>query len=126
MRIKRIGEDYLLFDGGYKVYSYHPQDCCEHHWLDFSVMETYNLGSKTGKEIDIYKQDFDITRFRCVEQVEGMGIMLVDSEGNKYLVNGYGENNGYYNDKIILSMKNPKGKIIEAMDVSECQEIEWC
>lgn len=123
MKIAKIEDEALIFDNGHILESTHDQDCCEWHWLDFSVMINYNVSPKTGKEIDIYEQKFDFTDGVPFERVENVGIMLIDTDGNKYLICGYGSNNGYYGDNINLEYKDENGNIIFEYDVSECQVI---
>lgn len=124
MRITEIGDESLTFDNGCVLMSVHEQDCCEWHWLDFSVMKTYNVSTVTGKTIDIYQQEFDFTNGVPFDRVEDLGILLYDSEGNKYLIPGHGSNNGYYSTDIELVYVNEDGYRIFEYDVSECQKID--
>lgn len=126
MKIVEIGDEYLRFDNGCILMSDHEQDCCESHWLDFSVMSGYNVGTATGKTINIYEQVFDFSNGVSFKEVEDMGILLTDIEGNNYLVNGYGENNGYYGTNIDLILCDENYKTIFEYDVSNCQKIDWC
>jgi len=120
--ITEIGDDYIKFSNGTILKSIHDQECCECHWLDFSVMKFYNVATTTGKELDIYKTKFDFSKGIPFEKVEGMGILLIDTNGNKFLVNGYGENNGYYGNNINLIYSFNNMPIYWA-DVSKCQKI---
>lgn len=126
MKIVEIDDDHLAFDNGCILTSDHEQDCCESHWLDFSVMSGYNVGTATGKTINIYEQVFDFSNGVTFKEVEDMGILLTDTEGNNYLVNGYGENNGYYGTNIDLVLYDENYKTIFEYDVSNCQKIDWC
>lgn len=123
MKITEIGEESLTFDNGCVLMSTHWQECCEWHWLDFSVMRANSYVSTiNGKHINIYEQDFDFSNGVTFERVEGLGIMLLDAEGNKYLINGYNDNNGCYYTNIDLIYVNEDGDTIFEYDVSECQE----
>lgn len=123
-KITEIKSDAIIFDDGYVMTSDHCSDCCEHHWLDFSNLATCNIGTVTGKSINIYEQEFDFSNGINFRKVEGVGILLYDTEGNKYLINGYGKNNGYYGTDIDLVLY--KGRMLKyEYDVSECQEIDW-
>lgn len=123
MKIKHIGDEEIIFDDGSVLCSTHERDCCEWHWLDFSVMKSYNVGTRNGREINIFEQEFDFTDGVPFNRVEGIGIILFDKEGNKYLICGYGSNNGYYGDDITLEYSDGKGNVIFSYDVTECQEI---
>lgn len=112
-KIKRINEESLEFDNGFVLQSEHESNCCEYHWLDFSILEIYN---------DIYEQEFDVENGIKFKEVEGMGILLYDENGNKYLVNGYGRNNGWYSSNITLVLYNGKGKVVKEYDVTKCQD----
>lgn len=123
MKIKQINEEELIFDDGSILMSAHDQDCCEWHWLDFSVMSYYNVGTSSGKEINILEQEFDFSNGVTFKKVEDVGILLMDTDDNKYLICGYGSNNGYYGTNINLEYRDRDGNIIFEYDVSECQEI---
>lgn len=121
MKIKTIEEERIIFDDNSRLYSYHETNCCESHYLDFNMLKNYNVSPKTGRTLDIYQQEFDFSNGVNFKRVEGMGILLFDVEGNSYLINGYGYNNGYYSDEIILIYEKDKEK--HQYDVSECQTI---
>lgn len=121
MKIKTIEEERIVFDDNSRLYSYHETNCCESHYLDFNMLKNYNVSPKTGRTLDIYQQEFDFSNGVNFKRVEGMGILLFDVEGNSYLINGYGYNNGYYSDEIILIYEKDKEE--HRYDVSECQTI---
>lgn len=123
MKILAIEDEKLRFDDGSVLMSTHDQDCCEWHWLDFSVMSLYNFGVATGKPIDIYQQEFDFSNGVTFKKVEDIGIILLDAEENKYLICGHGNNNGYYGTNLDLVYINPSGQEVYSYDITECQEI---
>lgn len=123
MKIAYIYELAIGFTNGFSLESYHEYDCSESHWLDFSIMETYNLDTKTGQTINIYDREFDFSNGIPFERVDGMGIMLIDTTGNKYLINGYGKNSGWYSSELELQFVDQNGEIFYSEDVSECQEL---
>ncbi len=53
MKIVKITDEEIKFDNGYILCYFHEQDCCEHVYADFEILNTYNLSTKTGKEINI-------------------------------------------------------------------------
>ena len=121
MKIRRIEEERIIFDDDSVLESYHSQCCCEEHYLDFNMLKDYNISPKTGKPINIYECEFDFSKGVTFKRIVGMGILLLDVEGNAYLVNGYGYNNGYYSDEITLVYRKDKEE--HRYDVSECQVI---
>ena len=127
--IKEIGDEYIEFHNGMILKSYHDRECCEYHYLDMSIMSMYNIDNQTGETISIYEREFDFSNGIPFEKVEGVGIKLIDTTGNKYLINGYGSNNGYYNSDIELILcyydeEDGTETDIYRVDVSECQEID--
>ena len=112
-KIKTIDEEFIVFDNGFVIKSFHDTECCEYHYLDFSYLELYK---------DIYNKEFDIKEEIKFQRIPGQGILLFDTENNKYLINGYGENNGYYSDDITLELYDNHGDIIVQYDVSTCQD----
>lgn len=125
IKIKKISENEIEFDDGSILTSSHERDCCEVHYLDFSNLSAYNIDTTTGKTINIYEREFDFSNGVSFKKVEGVGILLIDIYGSKYLVNGYGFNNGYYGTDITLVYRRPEKKTL-TYDVSKCQNIEWC
>ena len=123
MKIKTIEEERVTFDDGSVLESYHETDCCEYHYLDFNLLKNYNVSTKTGKTINIYEQEFDFSNGVTFKRVDKVGILLFDVDENGYLINGYGVNNGYYSDEIILVYKN--GKEEHRYDVTECQKVDY-
>lgn len=123
MKIVTIEDEKLIFDDGSVLMSTHDQDCCEWHWLDFSIMKLYNVGVTTGKPIDIYQQEFDFSHGVTFKKVEDIGIILLDAEENKYLICGYGNNNGYYGTNLDLVYIDPSGQEVCSYDITECQEV---
>jgi hypothetical protein len=112
-KIIKIDEEFIVFDNGFVIKSFHDTECCEYHYLDFSYLELYK---------DIYNKEFDINKKIEFKRIPGQGILLFDTENNKYLVNGYGENNGFYSDDITLVLCDDHGEIIMKYDVTTCQD----
>lgn len=116
----------LTFSNGeydVKVEDYHPQSCCEKHYLDWYYgMDDFNKDQTFTLDTDDIEKMF--------EKVGDYGIRINPNEGTGYTipVPGYGSNNGYYNHEILLRVDIYKeGKLIEKLeyDYSECQEITW-
>lgn len=123
MKITNIDDESLIFDDRSMLFTVHEQDCCESHYLDFSVMKMYNI-NKYGRPLNIYEQEFDFSEGVPFKKVEDIGIILFDTDENRYLICGYGYNNGYYGTAIDLRYCDEDGNIIYRYDVTECQEIQ--
>lgn len=100
--IVKIEEESIELSDGTNIYSFHDQDCCEHHWADFSVLEVN----------PDHKNPFDKLDFKGVE---GLGFLM-----NGMLVNGYGDNNGYYSSNLDLVVTD--GNTVYEWDISDYQE----
>jgi hypothetical protein len=112
LKVVKVTSDDVEFDNGFKIYSDHDQDCCEHHYLDFS--------DSTIKDFE--GLEFDLTDENFFNRIEDYGIELKPIKGHSVKVPGYGSNNGYYGSNIELIIADKNGKKIKSYDVSECQE----
>lgn len=110
-KIKHISDDIIVFENGYKLYSNHSQDCCEHHWLDFSNI----------KEEDYKDLEFDLSTDNFFNRVEDYGIELLATNNFPLRIPGYGSNNGYYSSNLDLVLETDKGT--RNYDITECQVI---
>lgn len=108
-KIVKVSDSGLELDCGTRIYDYHPQDCCEQHYLDWSAVDPSDL---VGKEIHL--DDF-------FERVDGYGIRIKVVGDHPVAVAGYGDNNGYYSSEILLVVDKPGLTPVE-YDISECQE----
>jgi len=109
----KVVNDGLVFSDGSCLGSHHNQDCCEHHYLDFSTLSAQ----------DFEGLDFDLSGSDFFEQVEDYGIRLVPVNGHPISVPGYGYNNGYYSSNLSLVLSRP-GRKEKNFDISNCQEIK--
>lgn len=83
MKIKRITDEYILFDNGSKITYDHYQDCCECNYADFEQL------ADTGVETE------DFTEPLTFEEVEDRGFRF-GNPGKMYFVPCYSCQNGYY------------------------------
>jgi len=120
MKIIEIGNEFLKFDNEVCIKSKHRTECCELHWADFSVMANYNINTATGKEIDIYKVDFDENIKDSIHLIKDEGFNMVAKDGSKYFVPCYADNNGCYNSDLILVIVNKE--VCEEINISDCQQ----
>ena len=111
-KIIHIDRDEIKFDNGFSLTSDHSQDCCEHHWLDFSYV----------KPEDVEGLEFDLTNENFFNRIDGYGIELIPVNGFSVKIPGYGSNNGYYGTNIELIVWKDGSKLA-GYDVSDCQEI---
>lgn len=99
------------FDNGMRLESYHSQDCCESHYLEFNYV---NMSDVEGLEFDLSSDSF-------FNKIEGYGIELIPVSGFSVKIPGYGENNGYYSSSLDLVLMDSNGKTIKTYDIEECQ-----
>lgn len=105
MKIVEINNEEIKFDNGYVLYYYHRQDCCENVYADFEVLKTYNISTKTGKEINIKDIDFEENLQSLIEGIEDAGFNMISRIGEKFFIPCYNEQNGYYNDELELILQ---------------------
>ena len=82
MKIKRITDEYILFDNGSKITFDHEQDCCEYNYADFTQLED------TGVELEEFKEPLT---FESLDNGFRFG-----NKGKMYYVPCYSSQNGYY------------------------------
>ena len=107
----------LTFDNDVVVLeSYHDQDCCEHVYADFSIMDLYIKQLKAE-----YKKI-------VIKGVEGIGILVCFQEEygstEKVLVPCYNSQNGYYSDDLTLSITHKE--ITKKIDITDYKEDDLC
>lgn len=113
VKVVKVNQDSIEFEGGIMLSSNHDQDCCESHYLDF---EHIKLEDFEGFEFDLSGDNF-------FNRIEDYGIELMPIKGHSVKVPGYGYNNGYYSSNLSLILEQ-NGKNIKTYDVSECQVIK--
>jgi len=110
-KVISIDLENITFDNGAKMYSHHPQDCCEQHFLSFKDLELS----------DFEGLSFDLTSDRFFKRVPGFGIRLVPNNGHEIPIPGYGYNNGFYNSILNLVIMPPDGKRL-VYGINDCQD----
>lgn len=120
VKVTSVSDDDLKFEDGTSLWSDHDQDCCEHHYLDFSGLT----------QEDFEGLDFNLSSDSFFERVEGFGIRLVPINGHPISVPGYGSNNGYYSHNLTLVLSKDGqqyaglgDKLYKTFDISNCQVI---
>lgn len=121
MKIVQITDERIIFDNGYILKYYHEQDCCEHVYADFKILNTYNLSTKTGKEINIKEINFEEDIQHLIEGIKDTGFNMISKIGEKFFVPCYNEQNGYYGSdlELILIISD---EIYENFNISEYVE----
>lgn len=112
VEVRNTDDGYIVFDNGYTLNSYHSQDCCESHSLDF---EHISVEDFEGLEFDLSGEDF-------FKRIPDYGIELIPVKGWGVRIPGYGYNNGYYSSNLDLVLSDGKGND-KTFDISDCQEI---
>ena len=110
-KVVEVTSDNIIFDNGSILSSEHQQDCCEHHYLDFTYVE---LSDFDGLE-------FDLSSDKFFNRIPEYGIELVPVSGWGVRIPGYGSNNGYYSSDLTLVLSD--GNKSRTFDISDCQEI---
>lgn len=124
--VEIVEEDKIVFDNGNTLEQYHSQDCCEHVYADFNVLDNYNLSTVTGKTIDIRDIDFEERIENLIQPVQSAGFNMVSKIGEKFFVPCYNEQNGYYSSdlELILRRQVAFGNVEEKIDISDCVKDE--
>lgn len=121
MKILYITDEKIIFDNGYILKYYHQQDCCENVYADFEILNTYNLSTKTGKEINIKEIDFEEDMRHLIEGIKDTGFNMISKIGEKFFIPCYNEQNGYYGSNLeLILIKNDR--IYESFNISEYVE----
>lgn len=124
--VEIVEEDKIVFDNGYTLEQYHSQDCCEHVYADFNVLDNYNLSTVTGKNIDIRDIDFEERIENLIQPVQSAGFNMVSKIGEKFFVPCYNEQNGYYSSDLELTLHRTVafGNVEEKIDITDCVKDE--
>ena len=86
MKIWKITEDGIYFDGGHRIEFDHDQDCCEQNYADF-------------EQVDDIARAATFTHPLQFEAVDGFGFRF-GNENNMHFVPCYSCQNGYYSSDI--------------------------
>jgi hypothetical protein len=117
MRIIIVNDESIVFDNGSVLESFHDQDCCESHYVDFSSI----LG-QGWEDADFPEHLSDMVEISgetttTDENASGLWnetwrsfVILKDKQGIKYTLNIYNSNNGYYGTDVSLILTNDKVK----------------
>jgi hypothetical protein len=112
MRIIIVNDESIVFDNGSVLESFHDQDCCESHYVDFSSI----LG-QGWEDADFPEHLSDMVAFSDEEvrkdeysETWYSFVILKDKQGIKYTLNIYNSNNGYYGTDVSLILTNDKVK----------------
>ena len=112
MKIKSISIDEIEFDNGSVLDSEHRQNCCEHHYVDFTSMEDqFSKKTEFPENLnDLVVLDYNSEKDNIRGEKYTTFVILQDKKGRKYTLNIYNENNGYYGTEVILVLTTKKGK----------------
>lgn len=113
LKVVKVSQDAIEFEGNIKLYSHHDQDCCESHYLD---LEHLSLSDFEGLEFDLSGDGF-------FNRIDGYGIELIPNKGFSVKIAGYGSNNGYYSSDLNLVIALGSDDI-RTYDISDCQVVD--
>lgn len=103
MKISRILEDGIYFEGGHAITFDHKQDCCEQNYADF-------------EQVDDIARAAAFTHPLQFEAVDGYGFRF-GNENNMHFVPCYSCQNGYYSSDIQIYYDGEKVLSIEAEEI---------
>lgn len=86
MKIKKITNEYILFDNGSKITFDHYQDCCEYNYADFEQLEDTGIEQEEFREPLIFESVDSGFRF--------------GNKGKMYFVPCYSDQNGWYTTEV--------------------------
>jgi hypothetical protein len=112
VKVISVTDGDIEFDNGVSLSSYHENECCEDHYLDFSNITMQDF---EGLIFDLSNDDF-------FERVPDFGIALKPTNGHPVRIPGYGYNNGYYSDNLALVLEG--NGVNRIFDITECQVVE--
>lgn len=93
MRIKKVTDDYIEFDTGDTLRSYHMPACCEDNYTAF-------------KEVDDLALEADFDQPLMFEAV--FGGFRFGNEGKMFFVPCYSEQNGYYTNEVDIELNGSR------------------
>lgn len=114
MKIVKVEEERIIFDNGSILESYHEQECCENHYVDFTSINDQGFENEEFAEhllkileVNSYKNDdcpFDFDRWSSFFNIK-------DLKNNKYTLTIYNSNNGYYSTNVSLILTHKNGDV---------------
>lgn len=112
LKVVKVDSEYIEFEKGIKLTSYHASDCCEEHELTLTDLTMQDF---EGLEFDLTKDDF-------FKRIPYYGIELIPNNGHSVKIPAHGYNNGYYSDQLDLIISDGKD-FTKTFDITECQDI---
>lgn len=113
VKVIEVNSEGIIFENNIKIYSDHDQDCCEHHWLDFTHLSVSDFDDNL----------FDLSDDSFFRRIPEYGIELIPVSGFSVKIPGYGSNNGYYSDNLTLVVSGDDFN--REYDITECQEDDY-
>ena len=99
--ILKINDESIQLSNGMEIASHHDQDCCEHVYADFSLMELSD------------KKDIEFSEI-LIKKVDGLGFLF-----NGILINCYNSQDGYYSSALELRCIKDGEKVF-GIDIGLC------
>ena len=113
-------EERATFRDGTYLESHHDQDCCEHHWLDFSTLK--GQGADYA-DFPVHLEDmFEMSGQNDRDSTMGEWVSFVrmkDCQGNVYTLTIYNSNNGYYGTGVTVIMRDKDDNEIERLKIQQ-------
>lgn len=130
MKIKKVNMYEILFDNNSTLESYHEQNCCESHYVDFSSLDGQGW---EGQEFPETLKELLCNKFTNINynkipvpledpfdySEKYTFVNIKDVEGNIYTMNIYNSNNGYYSTNVSLKYTTKDPKVVEMVVIQD-------
>lgn len=121
MKITGWDDKKIYFNDGSYLYYHHRQDCCEHNYADFSVLE-FAYDGEEFKSVDISPVEdagflLKLDRRHGNQFISGFGPEWNTGRIEKIFIPCYSEQNGYYTTEIVIAVKDKDGDIRKEVDL---------
>ena len=115
LAVVSVDRESIKFENGIELMSAHDQDCCEHHWLEFSEL---SIDDFAGLRFDLSGDEF-------FNRVPDYGIELIPTSGYPVRIAGHASNNGYYSSNLSLVLIDKQNKSKREYNITECQKNDY-
>ena len=109
-----FGEDTLHFSDGSYIWTTHAQECCEHNYADFSILETMP---------DVLNAEFDCVILKEPEDRQAGGFIMRLENGETFghknvFIPCYSSQNGYYSATLEVYLHDSCGNCKQSLFIS--------
>lgn len=105
MKIQKVTNEEIIFDNGNTISYGHAQDCFEHNYADFSILDEHTID-----------YDYNFDEDLIFETIPELGFKF-GSNGRWIFIPCYSEQSGYYTDEINIYYKNQEVLSFSAQEI---------